>query len=152
MHRDRFRTSVDWFSARGTRRTWFAVAVWALVALCSVGGSQAWSRDDRFDRAIGTVRVAELPREGRETLALIHAGGPFASHRDGVVFANRERLLPARPRGYYAEYTVRTPGERTRGARRIIAGRGDGGRGEFATSGEYYYTDDHYQSFRRIAQ
>ena len=83
-------------------------------------------------------------------LARIHAGGPFGSSRDGVVFANRERLLPSHPRGYYAEYTVRTPGARTRGARRIIAGRGSSD--DFRTSGEYYYTDDHYSSFRQIVK
>jgi len=71
---------------------------------------------------------------------LIKRGGPFSYARDGRVFNNRERLLPARSRGYYREYTVQTPGARDRGPRRIIAG----GRGE------YYYTDDHYASFRRI--
>ncbi len=99
---------------------------------------------------INTMHVSQLPVQGREVLGLIHAGGPFASRRDGIVFGNREGILPRRPRGYYAEYTVPTPGERTRGARRIIAARGD--TGDFRNSGEYYYTDDHYQSFRRIVQ
>lgn len=99
---------------------------------------------------LATMPVSQLPPQGRAVLAAIHAGGPFASHRDGIVFGNRERILPRRSRGYYAEYTVPTPGERTRGARRIIAARGE--TGDFRNSGEYYYTDDHYQSFRRIAQ
>ena len=99
---------------------------------------------------LASIRVSQLPPQGREALALIHAGGPFASRRDGIEFGNRERVLQRRPRGYYAEYTVPTPGARTRGARRIIAGRGD--TGDFRNSGEYYYTDDHYQSFRRIVQ
>ena len=99
---------------------------------------------------IGVVRVAELPPEGREVLAAIRAGGPFVSPRDGIPFGNRERILPTRKRGDYAEYTVPTPGARTRGARRIIAGRG--ATGDFRTSNEYYYTNDHYQSFRRIVQ
>ena len=99
---------------------------------------------------IGVIRAADLPPEGRQVLARIRAGGPFVSHRDGIVFANRERILPGQTRGYYAEYTVPTPGSATRGARRIIAGRGAAG--DFRTSGEYYYTSDHYQSFRRIAQ
>ncbi len=86
------------------------------------------------------VRVGELPPEARQTLALIHAGGPFPYPRDGVAFANREGHLPQKARGYYREYTVPTPGARDRGARRIVAGRG----------GELYYTDDHYRSFRRI--
>jgi ribonuclease T1 len=88
------------------------------------------------------VAVGELPIEARATLELIKVGGPFPYRQDGRVFGNRERLLPGRERGYYQEYTVRTPGARDRGARRIVAGRG----------GEYYYTDDHYQSFRRILE
>jgi ribonuclease T1 len=83
---------------------------------------------------------ADLPPEARETLARIEAGGPFPYKQDGRTFHNRERLLPQRARGYYREYTVKTPGARDRGARRIVAGRG----------GEYYYTEDHYRSFRRI--
>ncbi|MFF5789585.1 ribonuclease domain-containing protein [Streptomyces sp. NPDC012693] len=86
------------------------------------------------------VQVADLPPEARETLALIARGGPFPYARDGAVFGNIERLLPRRPRGHYREYTVRTPGERDRGARRIVTG----------LSGETYYTDDHYQSFREV--
>jgi ribonuclease T1 len=88
----------------------------------------------------GSVPFAELPREARETLALIEAGGPFPYARDGAFFGNRERQLPARERGYYREYTVKTPGVRGRGPRRIVAGRG----------GDSYYSDDHYRSFRRI--
>ena len=83
-----------------------------------------------------------LPPEARETLERIEAGGPFPHKQDGRVFQNRERLLPLRERGYYREYTVRTPGARDRGARRIVAGR----------NGEYYYTEDHYRSFRRISR
>ena len=96
----------------------------------------------------GDVAAAALPREAQATLALIKAGGPFPYAKDGSVFSNRERILPARPRGYYREYTVPTPGARDRGARRIIAGAA----GDVRTSGEYYYTDDHYNSFRRIRE
>jgi ribonuclease T1 len=88
----------------------------------------------------GTVRLEALPPEARATLARIEAGGPFPYARDGAPFSNRERQLPARERGYYREYTVEAPGVRGRGPRRIVAGRG----------GEYYYTDDHYRTFRRI--
>lgn len=88
------------------------------------------------------IPAASLPREGRAVLAAIRAGGPFAYSKDGVTFGNYEKRLPARKRGYYREYTVRTPGERTRGARRIVAG----------PPGEYWYTDDHYASFRRIRE
>ena len=88
------------------------------------------------------VDLKELPPEARQTLLLIKAGGPFQSSHDGKPFQNREKLLPRQERGYYREYTVRTPGARDRGARRIVAGR----------NGEYYYTEDHYRSFRRIIE
>jgi guanyl-specific ribonuclease Sa len=83
-----------------------------------------------------------LPPEAVATLEAIERGGPFPYDRDGTVFQNRERLLPERPRGYYREYTVITPGSRDRGARRIVAG------GQPPEA--YYYTDDHYRSFRRV--
>jgi ribonuclease T1 len=92
--------------------------------------------------AQGEIDKKQLPREALETIALIRKGGPFPYERDGVTFGNREKLLPARERGWYREYTVKTPGERTRGARRIVAGR----------DGTLYYTDDHYQSFKRILE
>lgn len=95
-----------------------------------------------------TIAVAELPPEGRRTLAAIQAGGPFPYAKDGAVFGNFEKRLPRQPRGYYREYTVDTPGARNRGARRIIAGEGP--RRDVRTSGEYYYSDDHYRSFRLI--
>ena len=88
------------------------------------------------------VELKDLPREARQTLLLIKAGGPFRHSQDGKPFRNREKLLPRQERGYYREYTVRTPGARDRGARRIVAGR----------NGEYYYTDDHYRSFKRIIE
>jgi ribonuclease T1 len=101
-------------------------------------------------RSVPDVAAAELPPEARDTLALIKRGGPFPYRRDGSVFGNFERRLPMKPRGYYREYTVRTPGERGRGARRIVAG--SGADGDAATSGEYYYTGDHYGTFRRIRE
>ena len=85
---------------------------------------------------------AGLPPEALETLALIQRGGPFPYRKDGTTFQNRERLLPTKPRGYYREYTVPTPGARDRGARRIVAG---GNPPEV-----FYYTADHYSSFRQI--
>jgi ribonuclease T1 len=97
----------------------------------------AWSAVFAF---MGDVRVAELPAEAKQTVVLIRAGGPFPYARDGAIFGNREAQLPKRSRGYYREYTVKTPGTRDRGARRIVAGE----------RGELYYTDDHYRSFRRI--
>ena len=83
-----------------------------------------------------------LPPEAIETLQAIEQGGPFPYSRDGVVFQNREHRLPERPRGYYREYTVPTPGENDRGARRIVAG-GD-------PPEVYYYTADHYRTFRQV--
>jgi ribonuclease T1 len=90
------------------------------------------------------VATSALPPEARRTLESIASGGPYPYQRDGVVFANREHRLPPHARGYYHEYTVRTPGVNTRGARRIICGGG------LRSIAECYYTDDHYQSFRRI--
>lgn len=88
------------------------------------------------------VRESALPVEGRRVLELIRAGGPYRYSQDGQAFGNFERILPRRDRGYYREYTVPTPGEPDRGARRIVAGAG----------GEKYYTDDHYASFTFIAE
>lgn len=85
---------------------------------------------------------AFLPPAARDTLRRIASGGPFAHAQDGAVFGNYERHLPQQPRGYYHEYTVETPGARNRGARRIITGG--------TPPRVYYYTDDHYRSFRRF--
>lgn len=89
----------------------------------------------------GTAALSTLPSEVRATVQLIQRGGPFPYPRnDGVVFHNNEHHLPREPDGYYREYTVPTPGSPDRGARRLIVGR----------SGEYWYTSDHYESFRRV--
>lgn len=116
------------------------IAVIVSVACAAVFGAQASA-----SRSVPDVAVSQLPPEAQSTLVLIRHGGPFPYSRDGVVFGNREHLLPARQRGYYHEYTVRTPGASTRGARRIICGGRE-------SIDECYYTDDHYQSFRRIRQ
>jgi ribonuclease T1 len=121
----------------------------ALAALAVGLGADTLAREQRSG-VLGEVRLSELPREARETLVLIKRGGPFPYRKDGTVFQNRERRLPIQSRGYYREYTVRTPWERDRGARRIVAGKGT--TGDVATSGEYYYTDDHYETFRRIRE
>ena len=119
-----------------------------LLAAAALLAPPAGARD--VAPAIAEVRLDELPDEARHTLAQIKRGGPYAYRKDGTVFGNREKRLPAQPRGYYTEYTVKTPYSRDRGARRIVAGRGAGR--EPATSGEYYYTDDHYNSFWRIRE
>ncbi len=88
------------------------------------------------------IAAAELPGEARATLQAIMQGGPFAYERDGVTFGNYEHILPGQPRGYYREYTVKTPGKRSRGARRIVCG----------PLPECYYTPDHYRTFKRIRE
>lgn len=112
--------------------------------------AEATARSAQRATGLPEVVLAELPPEARTTLDLIKKGGPFPYRRDGTMFGNREHRLPQRPRGYYSEYTVPTPGARNRGARRIIAGRGP--HGDPATSGEYYYTGDHYETFQRIRE
>lgn len=95
---------------------------------------------------LGTVALSTLPAEAQKTQGLIRAGGPFPYSKDGVVFGNREQLLPRRERGFYREYTVPTPGSRDRGARRIVCG------GQRPALPEAcYYTADHYASFKLIA-
>lgn len=93
---------------------------------------------------LAVITVAELPKEGRETLALIRKGGPFPYAKDGTPFSNREKVLPKQPRGVYREYTVKTPGSRDRGARRIVcAGK---------PQSPCYYTGDHYATFKIIKE
>ena len=96
--------------------------------------------------AMPDIAVADLPKEGRDVLALIRDGGPFRYDRDGVVFGNYEHLLPSERKGYYHEYTVHTPGMKSRGARRIICG------GAKQAPDACYYTSDHYRSFKRIRE
>ena len=116
-----------------------AVLTWAL----NQGGFSGGGRDGDSDPAnLPVVALASLPPEAQDTVALIDAGGPFPYDRDGVVFENREHLLPGEPTGYYHEYTVPTPGAADRGARRIITG----------DAGELYWTGDHYRTFARIVR
>ncbi len=123
-----------------------------LLGLLLLSPAQARDWPRWFDREqIPAVALSELPPEALHTLQLIRQGGPFPYPRkDGVTFGNFEKRLPVKRRGYYREYTVPTPGVKNRGARRLIAGAGRDG--DVATSGEYYYTDDHYRSFRRIRE
>ncbi len=118
------------------------------IALLAGLGQAFWDggagngRNQANRAASGEIGLAQLPPEARQTLILIRGGGPFPYSKDGAIFANREGLLPRQSRGYYREYTVPTPGSRDRGARRIIGGR----------AGEYWYSADHYRSFRRIRE
>lgn len=121
----------------------------SLIALSAVaaGGVQAKGVTNPATDGAAVIALSTLPSEAQRTHRLIYAGGPFRYSKDGTIFGNRERQLPRRERGYYREYTVPTPGVRNRGARRIVCG------GTPPTSPEAcYYTDDHYGSFKLIAQ
>ncbi len=124
-----------------------AVTLLASAAILFPSTANAFSF---FQESGDTIAVASLPQEAQKTLALIKSGGPFPYAKDGTVFGNYERALPKQKRGYYTEYTVVTPGLRNRGPKRIVAGKGT--TGDPATSGEYWYTADHYKSFRRIVE
>jgi ribonuclease T1 len=128
-------------------RTAAAVGAVVLFALVLVGllvrpsGTDAPAADASTPTSgLSAVVVADLPAEARATLTLIAEGGPYPYAKDGAVFGNIEGLLPARPRGYYHEYTVPTPGSADRGARRLVA----------VGDGDVYWTDDHYETFRQV--
>jgi ribonuclease T1 len=124
----------------------FAVAILRNGILLLLGLLLSFQVFARESLPQDVVSVSQLPQEAQATLILIKQGGPFPYAKDGVVFGNYEGMLPRQRRGYYHEFTVKTPRARNRGARRIIAG------GNPQTSGEYYYTDNHYQTFRRIQE
>lgn len=117
-------------------RTWGRAVVVLLLGWWTVAALA------RGPAPLPVVPATRLPIEAQETLRLIRAGGPFPYAKDGTVFANRERILPLRPRGFYREYTVPTPGSRDRGPRRLVTG----GRSEV------YWTPDHYRSFSRVSE
>ncbi|MEU2560538.1 ribonuclease domain-containing protein [Streptomyces longispororuber] len=118
------------------------VCLAVLTAGCGTEREQAGptASTPAWAQGMPTVTAGRLPAEARRTLRLIDEGGPYPYPKDGTVFGNFEGELPRKPRGYYREYTVRTPGERDRGARRLVTGR----------AGETYYTDDHYASFTAV--
>lgn len=123
---------------------WLLAAILALV----LGGSGLVQAKGPADvSALPTIELKQLPAQGRDLMALIAQGGPFKYDKDGSVFGNRERILPPEKRGFYREYTVKTPGERSRGARRIVCGGL-----QPSAPDACFYTDDHYSSFRKIAR
>lgn len=136
-------TRVGGFLSRVSRGVGQVLLVGAVVAgLGSPGIASAWMSTPL---AMPTIERAELPPQGKTVLEKIESGAAFRHEKDGSVFGNRERLLPRQTRGYYREYTVRTPGVKHRGARRIVCG------GEVPRAPEAcYYTEDHYASFKRI--
>ena len=119
-----------------------AFAAAAALAFAALAPPAAAQKAPAPRAALADVEIAALPPEARDTLLLIRKGGPYPYAKDGAVFGNREGALPRQKRGYYREYTVKTPHERTRGARRIIAG----------SDGDFYYTEDHYNHLRRIRE
>lgn len=120
------------------------MVAWLLTAASLLVALPIGARAPAVQDASPTISLAQLPASGRTTYALIRSGGPFPYDKDGSVFGNYERQLPAHKRGYYREYTVRTPGVRGRGARRIVCG------GVPRTPDVCYYTGNHYSSFRLI--
>ncbi len=114
-----------------------------LLVLTSLSGG-VWAYEPNPSSDFASVALNQLPPQGIETYQLIRQGGPFQFGKDGVVFGNRERLLPVAKRGYYREYTVKTPRSASRGARRIVCG------GPATVPDTCYYSDDHYASFRKI--
>ena len=119
-------------------RAWLAACALGLAAFAAV----AQDRGPPPTPPVGEILRADLPAEAHAMLDLIAKKGPYPHAKDGAVFGNREGHLPKQRRGYYREYTVKTPGSRNRGARRIVTG----------ASGERFYTDDHYNSFKRIRE
>jgi len=117
-----------------------AAAVMLPVPASAQLRDNAPSPAQRVQASLADISVKELPPEARETLKLLERGGPYQYDRDGIVFGNFEKRLPIKDRGYYNEFTVKTPGVKHRGARRIVTGKG----------GEKYYSDDHYKTFKRI--
>jgi len=119
----------------------FSISLLVSLALLSTPAN-AYRQHSYNDLAIREIAESGMPVEARETLRLIKQGGPFQYPRDGVVFGNFEKRLPKKQRGYYHEYTVKTPGVRSRGARRIVCGQ----------PSECYYSDDHYETFKLIRE
>jgi len=115
-----------------------------VLLLCLAAGFACVSAARTTPETLPEVALSDLPREAQEVHLLVGKGGPFPFDRDGIVFGNREKLLPARPRGYYYEYTVRTPGVKGRGGRRLVCGGGK------TAPDACFYSDDHYRSFRKI--
>lgn len=135
---------------RNSGRGWRHALTVMMLVLASAASNQALSRNTE-PAEVRTVEItiaaAQLPSQGRDVLTLIDKGGPFGHDKDGTVFGNREKLLPPGPRGFYREYTVKTPGIGHRGAKRIVCG------GLKPTQPDAcFFTEDHYASFRRIVR
>jgi ribonuclease T1 len=133
-------------SLGGRSRVISAAAV-ALLVLSGLFSTVSVQAKEAVTSPSDAIALSQLPAQGQAMMTLIYQGGPFKYDKDGTVFGNREHSLPARQRGYYREYTVKTPGERSRGARRIVCG------GEKPVAPDAcFYTDDHYASYRQIVR
>lgn len=121
--------------------------VLALLLTAALASAPAAKESLDGSPSAASVALSSLPAEAQQTQQLILKGGPFPYRKDGSTFGNRERHLPAKPRGFYKEYTVKTPGSSDRGARRIVCGGPQPSQPEAC-----FYTADHYASFRRIVQ
>ncbi len=128
----------------GTRVKGLKSALTGFLLACTFAFTPALAASSATGTDSGKISLSALPAQAVEAWHLIHRGGPFKNDKDGVVFGNRERLLPGHKRGYYREYTVMTPSARGRGLRRIVCG------GPPRMPDACYYSDDHYASFRRI--
>lgn len=122
----------------------FKLVITGFLLVASLGAANAYARALSNWSEVSEIALSALPVQGQQTHQLIRQGGPFPFDKDGVVFGNRERILPMQKRGYYREYTVKTPGSRDRGARRIVCG------GPATTPDACFYSADHYASFRKI--
>ncbi|MEV2209987.1 ribonuclease domain-containing protein [Streptomyces sp. NPDC050997] len=109
-----------------------------LLSAVLIGGTVSATSANATATAVGSICYGDLPSQAYDTLELIEQGGPYPYSQDGSVFQNREGVLPSQSSGYYHEYTVKTPGSSTRGARRIVTGN---------KTQEDYYTADHYVTF-----
>lgn len=128
-------------------RKWGLAVSGVALAMGLLAGTESSARSPETPASMPTVALAALPEQAQQTYRLVLSGGPFPYRKDGVVFGNRERLLPSKTRGYYREYTVSTPGSSDRGARRIVCG------GQQPSEPDAcFYTADHYASFRLIAR
>ena len=132
---------------RPSRKAGWAAACASTVVVAAVGVASGAMAKEPASAVSAAVALSTLPPEAKATHRLILSGGPFPYDKDGSVFGNRERQLPAKARGYYREYTVKTPGSRDRGARRIVCGGKPPAQPESC-----FYTADHYSSFQRISQ
>ena len=129
-------------------RSWRKSGLVAFLALGTLISGEVQAKETKpVVPGLVSVALTALPREAQNTHRLILVGGPFPYDKDGIVFGNRERILPPKPRGHYHEYTVAKPGARNRGAKRLVCG------GKALTRPDIcYYTDDHYTSFKQVVQ